>query len=244
MIKEKDFPVSPIHKQKQLLIGTLGYLVVFVWSMGVVIFSPEERLVLSASLCLLVAALLRLDSFRRLIHWRWLFIFSTLVLVNSLWVGQVDQEILGIPFSLTGLLTGLRMVLRAIVILVAVDGFASSVDISEVAGLLERLGLPGLGFALGVAMNLLPNLRQSSANVWRSLWMRGGLRRKRLRSVQFLLVTVIANALRRGEEIALAAEARAYTPDRTRSLPLKKGRLDRVITLLALASGLLFLIIR
>ena len=244
MINEKDFAVSPIHKQKQLLIGTMGYLVVFVWSIGVVIFASEEKLVLSASLCLLVAALIRLDSFKQLIHWRWLFIFGTLVLVNSLWLGQVDQKILGIPFSLTGLHTGLRMVLRAVVILVAVDGFASSVDISEVAGLLERLGFPGLGFALGVAMNLLPILRQSSANVWRSLWMRGGLRRKRLRSMQFLLVTVTANALRRGEDIALAAEARAYTPDRTRALPLKRGKLDLTITLLALASGLLFLLIR
>ena len=75
----------------------------------------------------------------------------------------------------------MQIALRILVVLVAIQGMTSSVDISSVAGLLERAGLHGLGFSVGVALNLLPGLLQSAQNAWRSLWMRGGLRKQRLR---------------------------------------------------------------
>jgi energy-coupling factor transporter transmembrane protein EcfT len=118
------------------------------------------------------------------------------------------------------------MCLRAVVILLAAGGLAASVDISEVAGLFERVGLHGLGFSLGVAVNLLPNLRQSATNTWHSLRMRGGMRAQWWRGSQLLLLTILTSALRRSEEIALAAEARAFRPERSRALPIKIGRLD------------------
>lgn len=115
----------------------------------------------------------------------------------------------------------------------AVNGFASAVDIAAVAGLLERFGLQGLGFCLGVAMNLLPALQELATNAWRSLWMRGGLRQRRWRGLQLLLVTVVSNALRRAEEIALAAESRAFTPERSRPMPIQAGQWDLLATALA-----------
>ncbi|MFA5873789.1 MAG: hypothetical protein WC832_07470 [Anaerolineales bacterium] len=99
-------------------------------------------------------------------------------------------------------------------------------DITEMAGLFERAGLQGLGFSLGVAANMLPNLRQSSMNAWHSLRMRGGLRAQWWRGLQLLLLTVLTNALRRSEDIVLAAEARAFRPDRSRAVPIRIGRLD------------------
>ena len=70
------------------------------------------------------------------------------------------------------------MPMRAGVILVAVNGLTASIHISTLAGLFERLGLHGLGFAMGVALNLPPALQQSAANAWHSLKIRGGLQRK------------------------------------------------------------------
>jgi energy-coupling factor transport system permease protein len=148
-----------------------------------------------------------------------------------LWAGETDLSVLGIPISSIGLENGLKMVLRAMVVILAIDGFSSTVDITEVAGLLERIGLPGLGFSIGVAMNLLPALRKSSQNTWRSLRMRGGFRQQRWRALQLLLVTVVVNALRRAEEIALAAEVRGFSPERSRALPVKIGSFDLVITI-------------
>jgi energy-coupling factor transporter transmembrane protein EcfT len=83
------------------------------------------------------------------------------------------------------------------------------------AGLVGRFGLHGLGFSLGVAMNL------------RSIrGMRYGLRKQRWRGLQLLMMTIVTNALRRADEVALAAEARAFSPDRARPLPVQRGRLD------------------
>ena len=90
----------------------------------------------------------------------------------------------------------------------------------------ERAGLQGLGFSLGVAANQLPNLRQSSTNAWHSLRMRGGMRAQWWRGLQLLLLTILTNALRRSEDIVLAAEARAFRPDCSRAAPLRIGRLD------------------
>jgi energy-coupling factor transporter transmembrane protein EcfT len=137
------------------------------------------------------------------------------------------------------LAAGLIIALRAVVVIVALDGFSNAVDISEVAGLLERIGLPGLGLSMGVAVNLLPALHKSSQNVWRALQMRGGFRRQRWRALRLLLITVVASALRRAEEIALAAEARGFSPENSRPLPIKGGGWDKLVCCLFLVVWLL-----
>lgn len=232
--REKASQARPVQ------IGSIGYLIVFFWSLGLVLMAPPGRTLAAAGVCLLVAAGLYPKSFRRLLQLRWLALAAMLVLVNLLWFGEADQSLWGVPVSMEGLQSGLQMVLRAVVVLVAVDGFSSAVDIAEVAGLLERFGLRGLGFSLGVAINLLPSLRQSAENAWYSLRMRGGLRRQRWRALQLFVITVGANALRRAEEIALAAETRAFSPQSSRPLPVRTGRLDGLIGLAALISAFSF----
>lgn len=243
MIGEKYLQFISARNKDAPFIGTAGHLAVFGWSLAMMILFSDERTLLAAALCLLVAGMFHPISFRQMLRLRWIFLFGILVLVNGMWMGEADLQLWKISFSSAGLEAGLQMALRAMVILVAVDGFSRSVGISEIAGMLERLGLAGLGFSLGVAFNLLPSLRQISTNTWRSLRMRGGLRRQRWRALQLFLVTVMANGLRRGEEIALAAEARAYTPERSRALPLKYGKLDRAILATGLVIILAFLLI-
>lgn len=214
-------------------LGTSGYLVVFLWSLALMTLLSGTRLLLAGFLCLAVAAFLFPASLRSLFRPRWLLALGLLVLVNSLWGGAPDRSLGSIAYSTAGFASGIQMALRALVLLVMVDGFASSAEISAVAGLLERLGLHGLGFSLGVAVNLLPGLRQSSMNTWQSLWMRGGLRKRRWRGMQLFSVTVVANALRRAEEIALAAETRAFAPGLARQLPVHSGGLDWAVFVLA-----------
>lgn len=62
----------------------------------------------------------------------------------------------------------------------------------EVAGLLERSSLRSLGFSIGVATSVLPDLRQSGMNAWHSLHMRG---------MQLLVITVFSNTLRHAEDV-------------------------------------------
>jgi energy-coupling factor transporter transmembrane protein EcfT len=197
---------------------------------------------LSAGLCLVVAAIIYPLNLRRLWRPRWLVMMALLILPPA-FSGESDLSLWRIPLSVAGLQLGLCMALRAMVILVAVQGLTAAIDVSALAGLFERLGLHGLGFSMGVALNLLPALQQSAGNAWHSLKMRGGLRRKRWRGLQLLGVTVVTNALRRAEDIALAAEARAFSPERSRALPIQSGALDGAIIPVAAVCLLLFGII-
>jgi energy-coupling factor transporter transmembrane protein EcfT len=236
MINQKSLHLERSKAGAPGKLGTIGYLAIFAWSLGMVMLAPVERLLLAGGLCILVAALAYPGSFRRLMRPRWLGMIALLALPPVFFLGVLDRTLWFIQYSSEGLASSLQIMLRIIVVLVTVDGFTSSVDIASIAGLLERLGLRGLGFSVGVALNLLPSLQTAALNTWHSLWMRGGLRKQRWRGIRLLLLTIITNALRRTEEIALAAEGRAFSPEQSRAIPLRPGSLDW-----AVVSGLVVL---
>ena len=224
-------------------LGTIGYLVIFVWSLGMVMLAPARHLLLAGGLCFLVAAVVYPRSFKRLVRPRWLVLIVLLAIPPLFFLGDLDRSLWGIPYSSLGLVSSTQIMLRIVVVLVSVDGFTNSVDIASIAGLLERFGLHGLGFSMGVALNLLPSLQTAAINTWHSLWMRGGLRAQRWRGIRLLLLTIITNALRRTEEIALAAEGRAFCPEQTRAMPLRSGSLDRVVAVGAVILTLVFFLV-
>ena len=51
--------------------------------------------------------------------------------------------------------------------------------------------------------------------------LRGGFRRHRLRALRLLLVTILVNALRYGDDVVCAAEARAFQGARLSARPLE-----------------------
>jgi energy-coupling factor transporter transmembrane protein EcfT len=232
MISRDSMNLSLSGSFKEKHLGATGYLAIFFSSIAAVMITPALRLPWAAGGCLLVAWLVYPQAFRSLTRLRWLVMIGLLALPPIFLVGEVDRSLFGISYSAEGLLNGIQIALRILVILISVQGLTSLVDISSIAGLLERAGLHGLGFSLGVALNLLPALQQSAQNAWRSLWMRGGLRKQRWRALRLLAVTIIVNALSRAEEIALAAEVRAFSPERTRSMPVKVGKWDWGILIL------------
>jgi energy-coupling factor transporter transmembrane protein EcfT len=226
------------------LLGSLGHILILVWMMAMVLLVPTGRLALSAGFCLLLTLGMCPSSFERLVKTRTLILLA-MILITSLVFGSSGTETHpgSLPFTYTALASGLQMVLRAVVLLVAISAFSSSVEISEVAGVAERLGLRGLGFSIGVAFNLLPSLSQAANNTWNSLHMRGGFRAHKLQSLRLLLLTILGNALRRGDEIALAAEARAFSPEQSRAMPLRRGKLDLWLVLPLLGILLAFIFV-
>jgi len=240
MINQKSLHLERSKAGAPEKLGTIGYLVIFAWSLVMVMLAPSHQLLLAGGLCFMVAAVVYPRSFRRLMHFRWMVMIVLLALPPIFFLGELDRTFWLIRYSSEGLTSSLQIVLRVIVVLVAVDGFTSSVDIASIAGLLERLGLHGLGFSMGVALNLLPSLQTAALNTWHSLWMRGGLRAQRWRGIRLLLLTIITNVLRRTEEIALAAEGRAFFPEQPRPMPLRPGSLDQVIMIGAIILTLAF----
>jgi len=246
MLKQAQSTLTDFDKSRARL-GSLGRLAIFVWALGLVLIPPLERGVLPALLALTVLAALYPFAVRRLARLRWLLIFTSLFIVNLFFGSpgaEVEWAIWGLHLSSGAVFHGLQMILRAAVILLAADGLSASVNITEVAGLFERGGLHGLGFSIGVATNLIPDLRQSGTNAWHSLRMRGGLRARWWRGLQLLVLTVLSNALRHAEEIVLAAEVRAFQPDRSHTLPLSIGRLDPWIILAAFFTLLSLILLR
>ena len=230
----------------KLLLGSLGRLTIFLWALLMVLLPPLERGAVPALIALAVLGALYPSALGRILKPRWLLILASLFLVNVFFGApgaEKDLLVLGLRLSWLGVINGAQMVLRAVVILVDADGLSASVDITEVAGLLERGGLRGLGFSLGVATNLLPDLRQSSLNAWHSLRMRGGLRSQWWRGLQLMVLTVLTNALRHTEEIVLAAEVRAFRPELSRSAALRKGSLDLWVIGACLACLVLVLVL-
>jgi energy-coupling factor transporter transmembrane protein EcfT len=215
---------GPLEKR---VVGSLGHLVIFLWALVAVLLIQVRGGFLLAGICIILLSLIYPFALRRILRPRWLILLGILLVTSILFGGgEPDLELWGFPVSSQGITLGVRMTLSAIIILLAADGLAASIAITEVAGLFERLGLQGLGFSLGVAANQLPILRQSSTNAWHSLRMRGGMRAQWWRGLQLLLLTIITNALRRSEEIVLAAEARAFRPDRSRAVSIRIGHLD------------------
>ena len=223
-------------------LGVASHLTLFIWSLGMVVALPLSAVIPAGGLCLLLQMIIYPAALRRLLQPRWLILLALLFIPQMLWLGEIDVQVLGIPISLEGVRIGFITTLRAVVILLAVEGLSQSVSIPEIAEVLERTGLRGLGFSVGVAVNLLPALQKSARNAWYSMRMRGGLRRNRWRGIQLLTVTIISNALRRAEEIALAAEARAFSPNHPRRQPLRRGRHDIVVLFVALLSWSTFLL--
>ena len=202
----------------QCALGGIGHLGIFCWGLVLLLtFSGYASLLLMIFI-LALSIWLYPASTRRLFRPRTLMLFFVFVVTVYAFSKTTDQLVRWFLVA--------QMSLRALGLMVLVNGVASSLEITEIAALFERIGLKGLGFSMGVAFNLLPALSESAQNAWRSLTMRGGLRHQRGRALQLLLVTVVSNALRRTVETALAAEARAFDPQQASRLVVSHGRYD------------------
>ena len=224
-------------------LGTPGYLCCFAASMAAAVLLPGWRSLLALALAAGLAAVFYRAAFRALTHPAlWLFV-ATLLVSMTFWVGEPTGHIGPLPASATGFAAGLQMALRAIAITLAVRGLADRVSPGESAGLLERIGVKGLGFTVGVAFNLLPSMERSLRQTLDTARLRGGSLWRRPRLLRLAAVTTLTTAVRRAEDVAAAAEVRGFSPEHTRPLPLRRGRYDGVLglALVLTLTGLLLL---
>ncbi|MBN2472922.1 MAG: hypothetical protein JXN59_19525 [Anaerolineae bacterium] len=224
-------------------LGTYGHLAVFAWLLVMVMLGTGPLLLVTTLFCLAVALAVYPRALRRILRLRWLVWLLLLMLPTVFFWGEHDAALGGITYSSEGLAAAGQIAARFVVVLVALQGFTEAVDITTLAGLLERFGLRGLGFSLGVAMNLLPGMQESAVQAWHSLRMRGGLRRQWWRGSQLLVLTIVTNALKRAQEVSLAAEARAFSPEKAQPLPVQRGSLDWLPASLAALSLVVLIIL-
>jgi len=232
----EGYQVQKSYLEHQSFLGTYGHLALFLWFLGMVMFVSSKNILITSITCLLIAAIVYPFSLRSIFHWRWIVLMSFLAVPVIFLLGDIDSEFLGLIYSSQGVAAAIQISSRFIVVLIAVEAFTKSVTISAIGGLLERFGMQGLGFSIGVGLNILPTLQTASIHSWQSLRMRGGLRRKWWRGLRMMAVTILSNAIAQAEEIALAAETRAFSPVKSRPLPITKGQIDWLVILLVIIS--------
>jgi energy-coupling factor transporter transmembrane protein EcfT len=162
--------------------------------------------------------------------------------LSPLLIGERDILVAGLMVSRAGFWAGVWMVTRALSIALASAVFTNAVSIPEMAKLFERMRLKGLGFALGVATNLLPTIQETMETSYQAIRLRGGFRSRRLQTLKLLLIAVIAGPLRRSDDIVWAAEARAFDPDKPQTTPIPLAQADVALALLMSAFGLALLL--
>ena len=187
------------------ILGTWGHLAFLVWAVALGILAPGARVILVLGFVVVFSALFfrgGLRPVRRLEFW---VLVASAVLLSPFLIGEKDLSLFGLSLSRQGFWAGLWMALRALSVALAVGGFAYAVSVDEIARLFEVAGWKGLGFAVGVAFNLLPTLEEMARNAYQAMRLRGGFQRERLRALRMLLVAIVVNALRRGDEVVEAA---------------------------------------
>ncbi len=195
-------------------LSSYGYLFFFTGAVLMAVLAAEAKVLLVLAGTLVFAGLFCRDALRLFHRWQlWLFILSAFLLA-PLVIGEKDISLGGLGLSQEGLWAGLWMTARALSIALAMNVFASAVSVPQMAQLFERLRLKGLGFAVGVATNMLPTIQETMDTTYHALRLRGGFRRDRLGTLKLLLVSIIAGSLRRGDDIVSAAEARGFDPSR------------------------------
>jgi energy-coupling factor transporter transmembrane protein EcfT len=214
-----------------------GYLVFLLWTLLLVGLLPDQRVTLLLGTVLLFALLTGGDGLRPLRRRRfWTLILSALAL-GPLVLGEKDLAWGWLQLSRAGFWMGLWMALRALCLTVAFSATLNALSVSEMARLFETVGFKGLGFALGVALNLLPTLQDTSEVAYHTLRLRGGFCWRPWQALKLFLITVIANALRHSDDVVNAAAARAFEPTVRLGEPVRFQRADGLLAVALLSLG-------
>ena len=188
-----------------------SYLGFLVWALLLVALLPDRQLALLLAAVLAFGWLDRRAGLHVLASHRfWLFVLSILAF-SPFVLGKADVRWGVLGLSRIGLETGFWMALRAATLMLAFSVSVAALSVAQTIHLFDRLGLRGLGFALGVALNVGPVLRETVEAAYHTLRLRGGLRRP-VHTARLFLITIIANSLRHGDDVVQAASARAFDP--------------------------------
>ena len=224
-------------------LSPVSFLAFLAWSLLLVALLPNAHLWLLLSAVVAFGWLNGGSGLRALAHPRfWLFVLSILALSPFI-LGEADVHWGSLQLSRAGLEAGLWMALRAATLTLAFNFSLGALSVAQMIRLFDTVGLRGLGFALGVALNAGPALLDVVEAAYHTLRLRGGFRRP-VRNARLFLVTIISNSLRYGDDIVTAASARAFDPA-ARSTPgnrtMNRPDWAFIVGLATVGTGLLLL---
>ncbi|MDH7489531.1 MAG: energy-coupling factor transporter transmembrane component T [Anaerolineae bacterium] len=223
-------------------LNPISYLAFLAWSLALVALLPDDRAGLLLAAVLGVGALSGGRGLRILTRGRFWVTVASIVALSALLLGERDLQWGFLRLSREGFLIGVWMSLRAVALMLAFAISLGVLSITEMVRLFDAVNLRGLGFALGVALNLGPVLRDAVEAAYHTIRLRGGFRRP-LQATRLFLVTVIANALRYGDDVVKSASARAFDLEAKTDVAIAVNRADVVFLCALAAAGAAILIL-
>jgi energy-coupling factor transporter transmembrane protein EcfT len=200
-----------------------GYLLLTTWGLVLALIVDGWRLIALVVLECIFGFVWSPEGLRPLGRLRfWLFILTAVAagpfLAKS--SGQTGEGIIaprvgGSSLFIAGLSMGLAMAGRALALTLSFSLGLSALSLSDVMAIFDGLQLRGLGFALGLAMNLFKMLQEMATVTFQTIKLRGGLRRP-LVALRLFMVTLLSNTMRYGDQVVNAASVRAFDPNTDR----------------------------
>lgn len=235
---------AAVRRRQDWRPDTWGYLAFLVWTLVLVAVLPPARLVWLLGSVLAFAGIWRRQTLLLLTRRRTWLTLVLILLLSGLTLGRRDIGWGPFRLSQEGLTTGVFMLMRGLSILLAFSASIGALSVARLSAVFERLGLKGLGFAFGVAVNLSVSLQDIIRVTYHTLHQRGAFRlsRRLFPNLRLFLLGVFTNALRHGDEVVLAASARAFDPERPAGSPIPLTTGDVALILLLLTALVLLLI--
>jgi energy-coupling factor transporter transmembrane protein EcfT len=110
--------------------------------------------------------ILNISVFRILSKWKLWFFLAVLVLLVPLIAGNKDSILLGISYSSDLFRTGLIMVQRSIIILLALKLFTSRISLDKLAEAMQRTRFQCFSRVFSISMQVLPDIRSITVNTF------------------------------------------------------------------------------
>jgi len=201
-------------------------LTVFVLCTAALMPGSGRHLLGVAGLLLGIAVLFDPPTRRLLAKLRFWLIVVSPMLVTVAMFGKIKPPLFTV--SPEDLKLALEMSLRALSLILSVQLLVSGLTVSRIMRRFETYGFKGLGFALGIAQNMLSTLSETVEAIFITIRLRGGFRRRPLYAAGLFLISLISSTLLQADQVVNAASARAFNPSsRGRNRPTaahKPGR--------------------
>lgn len=211
---------AQLGRQRVTGFSPWGYTLFTLWGLFLALTIDGRRLIALVVLELIFGLVWSREGLSLLRRFRfWIFIITAVAIGPFLTreYGLTGQGIASARVGASslfgvGLWMGLEMASRALALTLSFGLGLSALSLSDLVAMFDRLGMRGLGFALGVAMNLFRTLQEMAAVTFQTIRLRGGLRRPVV-ALRLFLVTLLSNTMRYGDQVFNAASVRAFDPN-------------------------------
>lgn len=140
---------------------------------------------------------------------------------KSDWAQRILVEFQGVRLTLGGVLMGLTLVLRLVVVVVSASLISTTTRLEDVIAFAKKIRIPyGLVIAFIVALRLIPIFMNELNNIVNGLKARGvdidkGSFIQRLRKRYLVMSSIIMIGVRRSEELGIALQVRGFGASRS-----------------------------